>query len=952
MTKTRSHVNHNKTTSPSAISAPPPISGIGMSSDALVFMYPLLNRLTEKGASLPFRFPDTVLYEHHFPRGWFSVEREPEAAAALRRGHKEPSPVELLRGASPFLHSDVPVRDKKHHASGDEHNDAQKLVLVRRVAKECDSGIIRKAFCATRASPTMAALCVSRHPVTDAVVIRYLNDAGLADTLLSSPETCLLSKMVPSRRPQFDVLVATWTPSVYSVEHRQNRHMLHDESRTVQERGDITTPSEYQELHCSSLTAERIRDHLFQFMSYVASVEKKYIGEIRAYFRTDHKERLWFLWCDVCRFATPRAVSGLHVTVQGGEDPKVLWDRIEREVAWRKEMERERSAAALIGGSGPAQMRGEESEIKKLDRLCDTHYGRHPSFAHKLEDVDPETADIVERQLQQLLNKAKGKAPAAAKKAGGGDKDGKKKRTLRGAMSSSSMSSTTRTVSPSDGIRDKGGKVSWMTRRYLAGTSWVENPSASDGLMPMVPLSMQPLPLSLLQANTSFGGGTVISSGEPSPMNASSAGTSSVVSPARAGDRGITLSVDVLGEMASSVVFIQNSTVGQFATSPAFPTSPSAVDDESPTSQLHLSGSRQASLLGEKRRSIIKYAPRPEEVRGAPSKWMRTVKNIAAGDSVIEDTPRGRQAQHDDVSARRGGPQRGARPPAPDAGGLLLAPPHALDDSSRIDGDDGEKSARSEDFFEALGGVKEGAAAVRPFIPGPGRLNRVRASVVLSKQADMLDISSRLEYNELKRVHAAAIDELQDLQYFCNSEALRSREAAPILFDLPHGTPGVPAEIMRKIGFSLVVDDPEMDRMYLERYYFISTGLHIAWAFEHLTAAVEDLCYQEELRYWQAKIFARQLGVKGGRDSGSAARIPLWSGVGDSSTDAQESQGSGGEGDHTTTTNAGSFKKEDHRRSIRRDNTTVTIATPTTLSLNADTVTSPAPDVVALPPST
>jgi hypothetical protein len=906
-----------------------------MSSDALVFMYPLLNRLTEKGASLPFRFPDTVLYEHHFPRGWFSVEREPEAAAALRRGHKEPSPVERLRGASPFLHADTPARDKKGNHAGDEHSDAQKLVLVRRVAKECDSGIIRKAFCATRASPTMAALCVSRHPTTDAIVIKYLNDAGLADTLLSSPETCLLSKMVPSRRPQFDALVATWTPSVYSVEHRQNRHMLHDDSLSVQERGDITTPSHYQELHCSSLTAERIRDHLFQFMSFVATVEKKYIGEIRAYFRTDHKERLFFLWCDVCRFATPRIVSGLHVTVKGGEDPKVLWDRIEREVAWRKEMERERSAAALIGGSGPAQMRGEESELKKLDRLCDTHYGRHPSFARKAEDVDPETADIVERQLNQLLHKSKGRSPAPA--AG----TSKKKRTMRGAVSSSSMASTTRTVSPSDGVRDKGGKVSWMTRRYLAGTSWVESASANDGLMPMVPLSMQPLPLTLLQANTSFGGGTMISSGAPTPMNASSTGGSSqAVSPAR-GDRGMTLSVDVLGEMTSSVVFVQTSTVGAFATSPAFPISPSAADDESPTSQHHSPSSREASLLGEKRRSIVKYAPRPDEVRGAPSKWMRTVKNISSNDAAIQETPRGRHAQHDEhTSARRVAPgSRGSQ----DNNSKLLPPPSnglALEESTRLDFDEGDKSTRSEDVFDALGGVKEGADAVRPFVPGPARLNRVRASVVLSKQADMLDISSRLEYNELKRVHAAAIAELQDLLYFCGSEALRSRDAVPILFDLPSGTPAVPDEIMRKIGFSLVRDDAEMDRMYLERYYFISTGLHIAWAFEHLSAAVEDLCYQQELRFWQAKMFTRQLASK--RDSGAQ----LWSGVGESGElEAAPAGGDGGRGGE-------SLRKEDQRRSMRRDNTTVTIATPTTMNLNtAETVTSPAPDMVALPPS-
>jgi hypothetical protein len=152
-----------------------------------------------------------------------------------------------------------------------------------------------------------------------------------------------------------------------------------------------------------------------------------------------------------------------------------------------------------------------------------------------------------------------------------------------------------------------------------------------------------------------------------------------------------------------------------------------------------------------------------------------------------------------------------------------------------------EASPRSQSVHIVLEGV-------RPFVPRGKRLERARASVVLARKAEALDVAHRLQYNDVKRQHAAAIEELDDVLYYCTSEELKSREKVPILFDLPVHSPPVPREVMASFGFYLTAENEELDRLYLERYYFTSRTIHLKWAFEMLKAALEDLCHDHQLK--------------------------------------------------------------------------------------------------------
>lgn len=807
------------------------LMGSGHSSDCLVSMYPLLFRLFEKGAGLPFLVPETVCYEHHFPRGWFSIERHVSGGSASAGGAGASA---ALSDASPYFQSSR--RHKVDRMTAVRVEEKSRMVMSRKTSRECDSGVIRKAFSngvddtgmndAPASSPQSAkgatspsrrqskkpsallAVCVRRDANGIDLDIRYLDYPALADVLITTPETCILSKAVHSHRPQYDVICATWTPSVFAVEHRENRRLLKDDSVPIQDRGDTANPSKYHELQCSPLTAQIIRQQIHEFVTLCSQFEKKQICELKATFRIDKRDRVWFLWADACLFITSRVQKPLFrlpdipksafaerdETTDGNEilrqvEEEALWQSelwrpIEAEVAWRVDTQRRRAAAALIAGSGPAQRRGHEPDEKKFQRLEKAHYGRHPSFS-RVDDVDRDAARKVEEQLSVIMSGAKRGASTP-----------QPRRTCSPPTNSDSASMGSLSAS-----RGRTRQSPFLHKKIFAGTSF-EKPSA--GLRPMIPLCLLPS-ATLFSASTNLDDSFLAdgrSLGSPTPR--ASGATPRLRTPSALFREAV--------ETAGSMTILAHA-LPSFVTSPVFVEAPSESDGTSPT-------------MNERRKSVAKIAVRSPKAQQAPSPWMRAIQRTNST-VVILDSPRDGKGQSSGKNA----------PPA--------SPPVAAAAAST-------KKRRTRAQFDQPSLEEHEHRVVRRFVPEAKRELRKRASMVMSGKAEMLDISLRLQYNELKRLHAAVVEELDDVLYYCQSESLNDREEEPILFDLPRGCPPVSDELMKSFGFCLTAHNAELDRMYLERYYVVAHRVNLPWAFAHLKAAVEDLCYDDQMKFWQS----------------------------------------------------------------------------------------------------
>ena len=170
--------------------------------DPLVLTFALVARILEKWGETPFRFPDTVCYEHHFPRAWYGFETD---ASQQPPGRSRPqNPLESLRQATPYLQ----IKQQRPSDRRARHPERANLSLFKKPPKECDNGTITRSFsCSPRSAMSLNAqqrstcfigsTCVIRDKISNELVFWVLDDASLADFLMNTPETCILSRNTP-----------------------------------------------------------------------------------------------------------------------------------------------------------------------------------------------------------------------------------------------------------------------------------------------------------------------------------------------------------------------------------------------------------------------------------------------------------------------------------------------------------------------------------------------------------------------------------------------------------------------------------------------------------------------------------------------------------------------------------------------------------------------------------
>jgi hypothetical protein len=813
------------------------------SGDCLVLMFPLLAKLHERGASLPFIFPETVCYEHHFPRGWYYFEREaskklgPSGGAgdggAAGTGVREDrdarqAQLDKLRASSPFLRP-----PRQAHASGSGAMD-NRLNLMKKTVKECDSGTIRRMFATPPSSKSpIGSEVVVRMP-SGALEVKYLNSSLLAEFLMSTPETCILSKNVPSTALRNDVIVAAWTPTVFCIEHRVNQHALTDESVSLQTRGDTFSISNYSEEQACPLLATRIREAMQQLVWIVAKYERKTVVEFRAHFRPDsransahgaNKKCLWFLWADVFR-VVDIAKPSPSLPTSGAFPPLVVggvqlsatdfWDKVEQD-----EIRRQKSASCAWRCS-----RDEGSPMARSQRSgSDAHGGaahltpeRSSPFSDDVSDSPPgrqrsTTAPLTlaSRGLPKRRRAARGKWPSFTPTDGGVDEHvvAAVSARMEAILRAANRLSRTKPGPEAQGNGEKPKPKTHGEPKTLDG-SQVRSPPAQKSTAPPSRAggcALQPvLPLCLMPDDSSAGGR------------------------ADDGDEDEELSLAVCSAGATSKSFVAGFN----------PSCDSCHENSHPGHAEKNSEETSVSPLHAQAAAAKEIAHRSPIVASTPSIWRKKLIAI--------------EARHSEKKAPKGFARLDMHTPR----------------ISHAEQERQASSVRSVSFSqESLADLQlKRSELSRSYIPDPKDMeifappasvasrrgsirDRRRTSAVSFGTRDMekMDIDDRLRFADLRRKHAASLEQLADIKYVCHSEEMRCRGAIPIFFDLPKGCPTIDRNAMKKMGFSITAENKELDATAVEEYYFLSHQKEILWSFDQLVEAVQKACNRTETAF-------------------------------------------------------------------------------------------------------
>eukprot|EP00755_Sulcionema_specki_P008978 Sspe_Gene.42399::Locus_20583_Transcript_1_3_Confidence_0.429_Length_2537::g.42399::m.42399 len=241
-------------------------------SDPLVGFLPFLERLAKK-VRLPVAFPETVVYEHHFPRGWYWFEMAPPV-----------DPKQALHLIDQAACVEV-ADDEMRTINGDV------LRTVR--SKECETAAILDSL--KRGSGCIVAQVV-RRAEGGKLDIEYLDNTGLQRFLMKRSDHCLLSKFVAPKGKNNEVLLATWTPQRVLVERWRNNYEMGDSSKPLQTRGLTDNPVHCGEIFCPPTIRDLTSRIMQTLVREVEGHEKAKVVEFVAHFKLDTRSRLWLLW--------------------------------------------------------------------------------------------------------------------------------------------------------------------------------------------------------------------------------------------------------------------------------------------------------------------------------------------------------------------------------------------------------------------------------------------------------------------------------------------------------------------------------------------------------------------------------------------------------------------------------------------------------------------------------
>ncbi|XQJ29235.1 hypothetical protein NXY56_005272 [Leishmania guyanensis] len=226
------------------------------------------------------RIPDTVVFEHNFPRGWYTTDMK--AKEVVRKQGKELDAKTIEQGFTQDLHEGSPIAAIYLCTTETVTNEGETEVNTLVEVFNCDK---LAAFLTRKVKP-------------DGILQRFILPKGYHNS----------------------VIKVVWSPRVCMVQRRTNKYRIFDRKRaecdpfsiTVTYDGPTFLSDEGSVSGNIALDVKQLCGNIVQHFYYT---EHKFITRMVLYFKTDQRDRLWLLWCGSLRVSDRNTPSEMPVNL-------------------------------------------------------------------------------------------------------------------------------------------------------------------------------------------------------------------------------------------------------------------------------------------------------------------------------------------------------------------------------------------------------------------------------------------------------------------------------------------------------------------------------------------------------------------------------------------------------------------------------------------------------------
>ena len=209
--------------------------------------------------------PDTIVYDHNFPRGWFT-------------------------------------------------SDLKSKEISKKQGKELDAASIQGAFHVTPNPAVGVVACymcsyeedINGVPTT-VTSVEFFNESSLEDFVgRKVKREGILQKFVVPKGLRNSVIQAVWSPRVCIVQRRTNRSSIKDRLQCDRDPYPCAVtyegPSHFsEEGSCALHTTEQVKTICTSIVQHFYATEHKFITRMVLYFKVDERDQIWLLWCGSLR---------------------------------------------------------------------------------------------------------------------------------------------------------------------------------------------------------------------------------------------------------------------------------------------------------------------------------------------------------------------------------------------------------------------------------------------------------------------------------------------------------------------------------------------------------------------------------------------------------------------------------------------------------------------------
>ena len=219
--------------------------------------------------------PDTIVYDHNFPRGWYTSDLKNKEIT--KRQGKELDADSITRGFSKPPNPSLNVVASYMCSYEEDDKVTGETQMVTSV--EFFNEDTLKEF-------------VGRKTKREGILQRFLAPKGLRNS----------------------VIQAVWSPRVCIVQRRTNCGSIKDKLQCERDPYPVAVtyegPTHFSEQgECAPHTSEKVERVCNNILHHFLAIERKYITRIVLYFKVDERDQLWLLFCGSLRVSDRDAPS-------------------------------------------------------------------------------------------------------------------------------------------------------------------------------------------------------------------------------------------------------------------------------------------------------------------------------------------------------------------------------------------------------------------------------------------------------------------------------------------------------------------------------------------------------------------------------------------------------------------------------------------------------------------